>query len=64
MTAKEMMTVIGKLGVFEVQTGFQIEVEIKDVRKVFDRVDYRIRPLAGAGGAWVAANRVKLAEVM
>lgn len=63
MTAKEMMQNLGKRGVFEVQYGFSVEVEIEDVRKVFDRVDYRIRPLAGAGGAWVAANRVKIVEV-
>lgn len=38
--------------------GFVIDVEILDVRKVWNRTDYLVTPLQGTGEVWVSAERV------
>lgn len=34
-----------------------IAVEILDARKVWNRTDYLVRPIAGSGQQWVSADR-------
>lgn len=63
MTAKEMMSAIGKYGHMKIgDSPLTFEIEILDVRKCWDRVDYLIRPLAGAGESWVSARTIKIVE--
>lgn len=61
MTAKEMTVNIGKRGLLEFNDGLILfEVTIEDCRKVFDRVDYLVKSVAGKGQTWVSANKVRI----
>lgn len=61
MTAKEMMTNIGKTALLEFNDGaILFEVTIEDCRKVFDRVDYLVKSVAGKGEGWVSAAKVRI----
>jgi hypothetical protein len=62
MTAKEMMTDIGKTATFSPLMGIFFDVTIADVRKVFNRVDYLVDPVSGSGNSWVSADRVRIKE--
>jgi hypothetical protein len=59
MTATEMNSVIGKIGMLRTED-FRIEVEIVDVRQVWNRTDYRVTPTHGIGNKWVSAERVSM----
>lgn len=60
MTAREMATDIGKVGVLPVG-GFRIPVTVLDIRKVFARIDYLVTPTDpnAKGQEWVCADRVE-----
>ena len=58
LTYLEAARVIGAQGEWEGATGLFVAVEVMDVREVFGRTDYLIRPVAGAGQVWVAAYSV------
>jgi hypothetical protein len=38
--------------------GLQIEVKIKDMRKIYSRVDYLVEPISGKGMSWVSSDSV------
>jgi hypothetical protein len=57
MSAAEMMGRVGKDGVWNVE-GVRVLVRIMDARMVFNRLDFKIVPLMGAGEVWVSAARV------
>ena len=38
--------------------GLQVRVTIKDVRKIWARVDFLIAPLEGSGECWVSSEKV------
>lgn len=54
-----MAEAIGERGFWRADA-LRIEVEIVDVRRVFDRHDVLIRPVAGTGERWVSACTVML----
>lgn len=56
---KELLKNIGKLAIFNTE-GLRFEVEITNVRKAFGRIDYEIKPLAGADETWVSAARLEI----
>lgn len=58
MTVLDMAKVIGKPGLFHVDKGFKVQVIVQDVRQVFGRIDYCIRPVDGIGNLWIDSNRV------
>lgn len=53
-----------KTGRFHTTEGFSFLVQVIDVRRVFARVDFLIRPvnIESRGEVWVDANRVKLLD--
>ena len=55
---KELLNKIGKKVIFHAEN-LRFEVEIINVRKAFGRVDYQIKPLAGADETWVSSNRIE-----
>lgn len=61
MTAKEMVNTIGKTGTLRVEE-LQIEVEILDIRNVWNRTDFLVSPISGQGEKWVSGERVKILE--
>jgi hypothetical protein len=60
MQVAEQAAKIGKQGLFHVEKGFKTAVIIQDVREVFGRLDYNIRPADGIGNLWVSSERVTL----
>ena len=58
MGMKEIAKLIGTKAVVNVEKSLKIEVEIMDARAQFGRVDYLVRPLAGAGEQWLSSDRV------
>lgn len=61
MGVKEDAKVIGKAGIVKVAFGDEMltfPIEVLDVRNVYGRTDYRIKPQLGEGSAWVSASRV------
>jgi len=65
MTAQEALQYIGKTGMLRFgsgRDGLAILVTVRDAREVFGHLDFYVSPIAGDGGAWVAAGRVKLIE--
>lgn len=63
MTARELTANIGKTGTY-VTGGFILSIVVDDVRRVFNRTDYLIRPTDGAVGLsgfqWVSSDAVVL----
>jgi len=57
MTARHMVPLLGKKGRLHIER-LVVHVEIIDGRTNFGRVEYRVRPLAGAQNQWVDAKRV------
>lgn len=56
-TVLNMRDAVSKHGDWNVRD-VKVEVMIIDVRKTFDRTDYRIMPVRGSGDRWVAADTV------
>jgi hypothetical protein len=61
MTVSELAAVVGRLGVYT-HAALRIEVQVIDVRQVWGRVDYLIRPVAGSGSQWVASDSIQLGK--
>ena len=38
--------------------GLYIDVEILDIGRVWNRIDYLVRPVQGSGEKWVSSDRV------
>lgn len=59
MTARDMVNTIGKTGTLRVEE-LQIGVEIVDIRKVWNRIDFLVSPVNGQGEKWVSEERVTI----
>lgn len=60
MTARAALALIGRTAVYHTSNGLHVEVAILDVRTVFNRTDFQIRPLAGDGTTWVSADTCRV----
>lgn len=59
MTAAELAANIGRT--VQVQYGpMWFDAIVLDTRQVFNRVDYKLRPLQGSGGGWVSSDRCRV----
>lgn len=58
-TIKELATLIGKGGAYNVSRDMWIYVTIEDVRITYGETHVLITPVAGHGSAWVLASNVK-----
>jgi hypothetical protein len=57
MSLLEMQSYIGKTGMLA-HGGIATRVRIHDVKKSYGNLRFLVRPVDGAGEAWVDANRV------
>lgn len=65
MTSAKLAKLVGKNGVARLVAGsttLQVEVEIRDARSAFGRLDVLVRPIAGEGEAWVSLDSVTVDE--
>lgn len=60
MTINEALAHLGQMAVWH-HAGMTIEVEIRDVRTSYGRIDFLVSPLTGAGQAWVARKSLTVA---
>ena len=63
MSVAEMARCIGKRGRYRaqgVEGALAFGVVVRDVRRVFGRVDYQVEPVDGAGRCWVSEGSVRL----
>ena len=61
MTAVEQATWIGRTGQLAVKD-MTVAVRVTDVRRVWNRTDVLVVPLAGSGMSWVALDSIVLDE--
>lgn len=63
-TAGNMAVVMGCTATLHSE-GYDLtfHVRIKDARRVWDRTDYLVTPVAGSGEKWVSADRVTDVQV-
>lgn len=54
-SVRELAGDIDKTATFQIH-GLAVDVRIKDVRKVFDRVDCLVEPVSGKGESWVSRS--------
>jgi hypothetical protein len=59
MNVKSMAALIGREGLLQVDQ-LQVPVTIDDVKNSYGTPRYLVAPIAGAGSAWVNADRVKV----
>lgn len=63
MDANTLLKNVGKQGTLSIpQSSMSIKVRILNARKMWDRMDYLVTPLCGAGAQWVAASRIIVDE--
>ena len=60
MDVAQMSRYLNRIGTFKTAEGFEIEVTVTNVRSVFNRTDFEIRPRFGTGRAWVESKRVTI----
>lgn len=53
----KLAAAIGKKAVANMED-LKFGVEILDVRKVWSRVDYLVKPIAGKGEQWISGSRI------
>ena len=61
MTAANLAVFVGCTGNLDVATAggsLAVRVHIIDARRVWNRTDYLVTPVAGTGQQWVSADRV------
>lgn len=61
MTAREMMPAVGQTALLLIEN-FSIPVRVADVKHVYGRPRFLVRPLAGNGEQWVEISRLTLPE--
>jgi len=49
---------VGAIAYWKVQ-GVMVKVRLKDMRTVFNRIDYQIQPIDGKGLVWVEQGSLK-----
>lgn len=57
MNVKEAAKLIGKHGIYK-HGELCFAIEVLDVRKMFNRMDVEIKPVAGTGKAWISLDNV------
>lgn len=57
LSVRKLAELIGETRRLRVD-GLRVDVEIRDVREVFGRVDCLVSPVAGSGGQWVSFDRL------
>lgn len=57
----DLSTYLGKTGLLRLH-GLGFVVAIKDVRRVFGRLDFMVHPIDGQGSDWVSASSVSVLE--
>lgn len=62
MTATELQKYLRRTGKYQ-SNGFKFAVGIVDARFVYNRLEFRIVPLAGEGDSWVMASFVTVDEL-
>jgi hypothetical protein len=60
VNASQLVTIIGRQGLWRAQNGLQVAVTVTDARTCFGRDDYLIAPQTGSGTVWVDAQSVTL----
>ena len=60
MSAQTLVGFIGQTGNLTVELSLTVPVRVLDARRVWDRLDFEVEPLNGAGRRWVRADRVSL----
>lgn len=61
IAARELVAAIGRRGSLRVSgSRLSFAVEIVDVRERFGSIDYLVRPVAGSGETWHAADHIDI----
>lgn len=60
MTIQEMAALTNYIVAYSPVSGLEFQCTVKDVRKVFDRIDILIVPCDGGGEAWVSLDSVRI----
>ena len=63
MTVREMAALVGRRADLLSVGLLTFTVEVRDVRRVFNRVDYLVGPVAGSGEVWVSSDRCTIQAV-
>lgn len=63
MSALSLAQFIGQTGSLTVEQSLTLPVRVLDARKCWDRLDFYVEPIHGAGQRWVQADRVTLEKV-
>lgn len=58
MSAVELMKNVGKSGLYHVEGGLHVAVNIIDAKSAYGSVRLLIQPVAGEGGKWVESFKV------
>lgn len=60
MSALSLSQFIGQTGTLTVELSLTVPVRVLDARQCWDRLDFYVQPVHGAGHRWVQASRVTL----
>jgi len=63
VSALSLAQFIGQTGSLTVEQSLTLPVRVLDARKCWDRLDFYVEPIHGAGQRWVQADRVTLEKV-
>jgi hypothetical protein len=59
-TIKELASLIGTTGEYNVAADLWMQVKVEDVRYTYGRLQLEVMPVAGRGTMWVHAENVKV----
>ncbi len=59
MKATEANRYLGKQGTLVVERYLVINIECRDIRQVYGRVDVLVAPISGSGAAWISESRIQ-----
>lgn len=57
MSIAQLAQAVGKLAMLRVE-GFQVQVEILDIKQAYGNIRYQVVPTNGMGTAWVDESRL------
>lgn len=60
MSAQTLIGFIGQTGSLTVELSLTLPVRVLDARRCWNRLDFEVEPIHGAGRRWVQADRVLL----
>lgn len=55
---REAVALIGKRGTLTTREGLEIPVRVLEARQVYARIEVLVKPIHGAGEAWIRADRL------